>query len=137
MKKLILVFTSLLLIVSLKQATVNANAEVAPFYLTPGGNDFYYYFEDAFWQQREYKELGYKKGWCLTIIPNQDRDWGASSRDRNQAWNHILARFGNDYRWENENIMRDQFDCHVRYNFFKQTWNIEPWRTSSNWFTCN
>lgn len=136
-KRWILFITSLLLMITLKQTAIVANVEVTPFYVTPGGNDFYYYFEDAYWQQREYKELGYKKAWCLTLIPNQDRDWGVSSRDRDQAWDHILARFSNDYRWDNENVLRKQFDCYVRYNFFKKTWNIEPWRNSCNWATCN
>lgn len=138
MKKHLILSVIILMMVGMTTTNVaQAIDNSTPYYETPSGKEFEYYFRDAYWQLREYKELGYQKDWCLTIVPNQDRNWGLLSSDREQAWNYILARFGNDYRWDNESILKKQFNCHVRYNFFKKVWNIEPWRTSYNFVDCN
>lgn len=136
-KFLLLIILGFILSFSNVSSAKDTNSNYELQYVTPGSNSFEYYFEDAYWRQREYKELGWRKAWCLTLIPNRNRSYGIFQTDNEIAWSYVVARFSNDYRWNNESIMRRQFMCHCRYARYKSDWNIEPWRTSMNPVNCN
>ena len=104
-------------------------------YPSPGANSFDYYFKDAYWQYRYYSDIG-RKEWCLTVLHSQNV-LGYFNEEINTAWGALQARFSGDYRWKNTESMRKQFYCHVRYQLFKQIWNLEPFRTNPSDFTCN
>ena len=127
-----------ILLIVIIASTSSAFAQSKPMrYPEPEGKGFYYYFNDAYWTRRKYEELGWKEAWTLTIIPNQDLTWGIFNKERNYAWEYLVARFSNDYRWKNQDILWQQFMCHARYGTLKEVWNLEPFRESSNFIDCN
>ena len=53
------------------------------------------------------------------------------------AWYTISRNFSNDWRQDNTDSMKRQFDCHVALAKYKSRWNIEPSKKYTNPFTCN
>ena len=53
--------------------------------------------------------------------------------------NGVTLSPGNHSKWDNTEIMQEQFYCHARlgYSAMESEWNLEPWRTSMNPFTYN
>lgn len=49
------------------------------------------------------------------------------------AWSLLVTYCGSDSYWANEQVMHWQFDCHANFASTKERWNIEPWRTASNY----
>lgn len=47
------------------------------------------------------------------------------------------SAYSYDSRWNNEESLKKQFFCHVRYGSLKTPWNIEPWKKNTNFITCN
>lgn len=62
-----------------------------------------------------------------------------SAEDKNTGWNAVYISYRNHYLWDNTDIMEEQFYCHARlgYAAIEEEWNLEPWRTSMNYITCN
>ncbi len=93
----------------------------------PGADElFYTYFSGGGWAHRN-------TGWSLGMVPKRNDN-------KNAAWNGVYAKFYRTSQWDNSDSMEKQFYCHAR-NFWPYTteeeWNLEPWRTSTNYFTCN
>ncbi|WP_353885718.1 DUF2599 domain-containing protein [uncultured Eggerthella sp.] len=72
-------------------------------------------------------------------MPKGNFKYAWSDVDKLNGWNTIYFNFSNDYRWANTSTMKEQFYCHARlvYSVIAGEWNLEPWRTSMNPFTCN
>lgn len=74
-------------------------------------------------------------GVSLSIYP-VNLAWGSSQIE--SAWSHIVMWHSGDSNWYNESSLKEQFYCHVNFaGNLKTPWNIEPWKTSTNPFTCN
>ncbi|WP_302396316.1 DUF2599 domain-containing protein [Eggerthella sinensis] len=75
----------------------------------------------------------------LAMMPKGNFKYAWSDVDKLNGWNTIYFNFSNDYRWANTSTMKEQFYCHARlvYSVIAGEWNLEPWRTSMNPFTCN
>lgn len=72
----------------------------------------------------------------LSMYPIAPLTWIAPAPSR--AWGSIVYKHSSDYRWQNTDIMEDQFYCHYWLaGSFKTPWNIEPHKTSMNPVTCN
>lgn len=72
----------------------------------------------------------------LSMYPDAPLTWIGSAPAR--AWGSIVYKHSSDYRWQNTDIMEDQFYCHYWLaGSFKIPWNIEPHKTSINPVTCN
>ena len=56
---------------------------------------------------------------------------------QDHAWSILRSAYSYDSRWNNEESLKKQFFCHVRYGSLKTPWNIEPWKKSTNFITCN
>lgn len=94
-----------------------------------GYNDF---FKGAQWIRRNGM-------WSLSITP-RDRLLN-HPHHMYDAWNVLKARHSSSRHWSyysaNEEVLKAQFFCHVRYGKLKLPWNIEPARESMNPVTCN
>jgi|GEM_PF-6282213 len=90
---------------------------------------FHDYFLDGYFEKRS-------NGVCLTLHPKY---WAWSNQDKLNAWMSVYATFYRDWRWDNTEIMKQQFYCHARliYRLIEREWNLEPWRTSMNPIDCN
>lgn len=99
--------------------------------------------DELYWLQQfpVYFDYGYfeerANGWTLSLGPVQRSVW--SSSDKSNGWNSVYTKFRNNARWDNTDIMKEQFYCHARlvYSAVEEEWNLEPWRTSMNPITCN
>ena len=92
------------------------------------------YFEYSWWRQRDYD--GTQK-WCLSIEPKASYSWQEPNASQ-YAWNIIYNMHGQSSRWDNTLSMEKQFMCHAHFaGGWKTPWNLEPWRTNVNPFTCN
>ncbi len=84
------------------------------------------YFSSGGWAYRD-------TGWSLGMVPKRNDN-------KDEAWNTVYAKFYMTSQWNNTDSMKTQFYCHAR-NFWPYTteeeWNLEPWKTSTNYFTCN
>ena len=90
---------------------------------------FHTYFNDGYFESRS-GEI------CLTLYPKR---WAWLPSDKQKAWDAVVAKFSDDPRWYHTDVMKQQFYCHARfvYQLFEREWNLEPWRTSMDFFTCN
>ncbi len=97
--------------------------------------------DDAYWiaQFPTYFSSG---GWInrqglvsLSLYPKNPITW--TSAKAAYAWYSTMARFDEDYRWANTNVMKEQFYCHWTLGSWKSPWNLEPSKTSINPVTCN
>lgn len=87
------------------------------------------YFFYGRWIDRE-------AGISLSLHPRNGGIWVLS--DSNNAWNTVFARFHRNSNWANSASMQEQFFCHWRLaSGIKLPWNLEPWKTSVNPYTCN
>lgn len=97
-----------------------------------------------------------KEYWKYQVFPNyfsygyfEQRDSGVtlslgnklsywSSEDKSNGWTATYIRFSEQPQWDNTEIMKEQFYCHARlvYSAVEQEWNLEPWRTHMDPFTC-
>lgn len=59
--------------------------------------------------------------------------------DKANGWQATYMMFRNHRKWDNTDIMKEQFYCHARlgYAAFEEEWNLEPGRTTMNPITCN
>ncbi|WP_455521475.1 DUF2599 domain-containing protein [Parvimonas micra] len=77
--------------------------------------------------------------WSLSITP-RDRLLN-HPHHMYDAWNVLKAKHSSNRHWSyysaNEEVLKLQFFCHVRYGKYKIPWNIEPARESINPLTCN
>lgn len=97
----------------------------------------------AEWAARfpEFFSYGYfenrDSGWTLSMAPHTKHIW--SDQEKSDGWQATYCKFKQNVHWDNTNIMREQFYCHARlgYSFAQDEWNLEPWRTSMDPFTCN
>ncbi len=56
--------------------------------------------------------------------------------EKEDAWDLLCSSdsgYGGQSRWQNEQCMKWQFDCHYSFANTKTYWNIEPWRTASSY----
>lgn len=88
------------------------------------------YFHDVTWINRQ-------QGISLQIKPKPVLTGERRFKAQDQAWSILRSAYSYDSRWDNEESMKKQFFCHVRYGGLKTPWNIEPWKKSSNFITCN
>ncbi|HAP15512.1 MAG TPA: hypothetical protein DCR07_05325 [Lactococcus sp.] len=99
--------------------------------------------DEVAWAERfpEFFSYGYFEqrdtGWTLSMAPHTKHVW--SDQEKSDGWQATYFRFYKKPQWNNTDIMEQQFYCHARlgYSFAQDEWNLEPWRTSMNWFTCN
>ncbi|WP_084295609.1 DUF2599 domain-containing protein [Desulfitibacter alkalitolerans] len=95
-----------------------------------GGTSYYDYFSKSYWITRS-------DGVSLSIYP-VNLPWPRGGVDIEYAWQHILIWHECNDEWDNTSSMRGQFWCHANLaGSIKTPWNIEPWKTSYNPFTCN
>lgn len=87
------------------------------------------YFSYSYFEIRD-------NGVCLTL-GNKLSYW--SNSDKATGWMAVYMSFRNHSYWDNTDIMEEQFYCHARlgYAAIESEWNLEPWKTSINYFTCN
>lgn len=98
--------------------------------LSTGDTSYYDYFTTSYWITRSI-------GVSLSIYPI-NLAWPRGAVDIEYAWQHILKWHSSDSQWNNTTSMRGQFWCHANLaGSMKTPWNIEPWKTSFNPFTCN
>lgn len=85
------------------------------------------YFNYAAWITRD-------DGITLSLEP---KDTVRISYDEKEdAWDLLRSSdsgYGGQSRWQNEQCMKWQFDCHYSFANTKTYWNIEPWRTASSY----
>lgn len=76
-------------------------------------------------------------GWTLSLGPIEKFYW--SDQMKSDGWQATYFRFYKNSHWANTDVMEEQFYCHARlvYSWMQDEWNLEPWRTSMNWITCN
>lgn len=91
------------------------------------------YFEYSGWRGTSGQSVN------LAMMPKGNFKYFWSETDKANGWALVNWNYGMDYRWQNTNNMRDQFYCHARlvYSAAAGEWNLEPWKTSMNPFTCN
>ncbi|MSA97283.1 DUF2599 domain-containing protein [Finegoldia sp. BIOML-A2] len=87
------------------------------------------FFYTGYWKNRS-------DGISLAL-KNKKSYWTAD--DKNNGWNATYAMFHGSSYWRNTSMMKKQFYCHARlgYAAYEDEWNLEPWKTSINSFTCN
>lgn len=88
------------------------------------------YFYDVTWINR-------KQGVSLQIKPKPVLTGGNRFKAQDHAWSILRSAYSYDLRWNNEESLKKQFFCHVRYGSLKTPWNIEPWKKSTSFITCN
>lgn len=108
------------------------NGEIVPFW-SPEVHWAYRILDKATYYV---KWISRDEGVSLSISPKHTYDW-TSSKTTWDVWNAILIIHQDDERWNNTSIMKQQYDCHIGYGFIKTPWNIEPWKTKINRWTCN
>lgn len=92
------------------------------------GTTYKDYFEKSYWITRD-GEIS------LSIYPI-NLAWSTSQIET--TWDIIRGVHESDREWDNTQTMRSQYWCHVNFaGSMKTPWNIEPWKTSINPFTCN
>ena len=64
----------------------------------------------------------------MESTPNQSYFDKVECIKRNGVWSQYKS---------NENVLKQQYYCHVAYGTLKTPWNIEPHKSSINSFTCN
>ena len=97
----------------------------------------------AEWAARfpEFFSYGYfekrDNGWTLSMAPYTKHIW--SDQEKSDGWQATYGKFKDNTHWDNTEIMKEQFYCHARlgYSFAQTEWNLEPWRTQMDPFTCN
>ncbi|MBN1056906.1 DUF2599 domain-containing protein [Clostridium botulinum] len=93
-----------------------------------------YYFKKVEWIKRS-------GVWSLSIHPTNSFKNGDRRNDiiTGKSWNILRNAYSSDYRWnkENEDVLKQQYYCHVNYGALKTPWNIEPSKSSINSITCN
>lgn len=98
---------------------------------------------EAYWRDEvlpQYFSYGYFEerydGTTLSL-GNKLSYW--SSEDKDTGWTATHISFGKDPQWDNTECMKEQFYCHARlvYALIEKEWNLEPWKTSIDPFTCN
>lgn len=81
--------------------------------------------------------------WSLSLQPTW---WAAAATPTRyyyaeSAWATIPPQFSSSRHWTAyptaSKMMKEQFDCHVRYGTLKTPYNLEPSRTSISQITCN
>lgn len=97
------------------------NNQISPLSITSGT-----WIARAYWITRD----GVKS---ISIYPNISKSGFTGAK----GWQEIVANFSYYKDWKNVTVLRQQYDCHVRYGKVKIPWNIEPSKTSINVFTCN
>ena len=93
---------------------------------------FYDFFEYGRWITRD-------EGVTLELMPKSSimKSLASDGYAVDAAWRLVKARFSSDRHWDNEIVMRMQFNCHVALaGFWKTPWRIEPWKRTMNW-KCN
>lgn len=90
---------------------------------------FDHYFEDGYFERRGNQI-------CLTLYPQR---WFWSRKDKALAWAAVHDLFHRDERWDHTEVMKQQFYCHARfvYQLVEREWNLEPVRTTMNFWNCN
>lgn len=95
-----------------------------PIYIT-------YFFDSVAWVTRE-------NGITLSLDPTEEVR--TDSDMRTSAWNVLkdpVYGFGKERYWPTDSnkleTFKWQYDCHFNFAKTKATWNIEPWRTASNY----
>ena len=95
-----------------------------------GSGSYYKYFSNCSWVWRN-------NGWTLSITPTSHLIWSLSSSVAESAFLALYNVHKNDSQWKNTQSMKKQFKCHFWNAKPKSNWNIEPWRTYSDPWTCN
>lgn len=95
----------------------------------------YDYFIDVSWDKRYYDEFA-REEWYLKIVPSKKMRYSIFTENKEYSWSLIYSKFYNDYRWKNSQSLKEQYFCHISKAFFKSSWNLEPFRISSN-IVCN
>ena len=81
--------------------------------------------------------------WSLSLQPTW---WAATATPTRyyyaeSAWATVPPQFSSSRHWTAyptaSKMMKEQFDCHVRYGNLKTPYNLEPSRTSISQITCN
>ncbi len=90
-----------------------------------GSGSYKKYFENSYWFERE-------AGISLSIKPSSYLING-TILDAHKAFDVLKDVHGNDPEWDNTESMKKQFLCHYSLAKLKERWNLEPWKTSTNW----
>lgn len=97
----------------------------------------HYWVNEVFPQYFSYGYFETRNGEICLTLGSKLTEWSADDKD--SGWVATRMKFQDDSRWDNTEIMKEQFYCHARklYAAIESEWNLEPWRTSMNPFTCN
>lgn len=96
-----------------------------------------YWREEVLPQYFSYSYFETRSNGVTLTLGNKLSYW--SSDDKATGWTAVHVSFRNHSYWDNTDIMKEQFYCHARlgYSAIESEWNLEPWRTSMNYITCN
>ncbi len=73
----------------------------------------------------------------LSVMPRSNSLWQETNGSQN-AWNRLYDSHSQSSHWHNTASMEKQFMCHAHFaGGWKTPWNLEPWKTNVNPFTCN
>ena len=56
-----------------------------------------------------------------------------SSSMRKYSWSAVKSKFSSSKKWKNTTSMKDQYECHWYFAFYKSKFNLEPSRPTTNW----
>lgn len=56
-----------------------------------------------------------------------------SSSMRKYSWNAVKSKFSSSKKWKNTTSMKNQYDCHWYFAFYKNGFNLEPSRPTTSW----
>lgn len=82
-------------------------------------NDFYYYFHDAYWVR---SDANTRDGWALKVYPTDVLRRLSGGRNSDAAFSHLMARFGDDYRWTDSDSIRKQLKVSVTLQKSAEYW---------------
>lgn len=96
-----------------------------------------YWKEEVLPQYFSYSYFETRSNGITLSLGNKLSHW--TSDDKDTGWTAVRISYQNHSYWDNTDIMKEQFYCHARlgYAAYESEWNLEPWRTSMNYITCN
>lgn len=93
------------------------------------------YFEYSKWYADDRGDAP-ENEYYLSVMPKSNSMWQEPNGAEN-AWNRLYYMHGQSSHWYNTASMEKQFLCHAHFaGGWKTPWNLEPWRTNVNPFTC-
>lgn len=56
-----------------------------------------------------------------------------SSSMRKYSWSAVKSKFSRSKKWKNTTSMKNQYECHWYFAFYKSEFNLEPSRPTTDW----